>query len=450
MNVIAGVFRYESCKLWIESLRTDSTKRAYAYHLLLFCSFYQTNPDKLAKLSSDKLKEMVINYILELKKKCKNSAGKPKLGEMSVNSIKSYLTGVQSFFEEHEKSLPWKKISRYYPADVTNDYRAYTKPEISKLLSMADLRDRCIILLLASSGIRVGAIPTLTIKSLKRLDHGLGQLTVYGESLKSRYVTLVTPECMSTIDEYLEQRRKQGEILNESSCLIRDKYSIFSKRINRPRAPTKITINISMRKLIRKAGLPFEELQPDHGFRKFFNTVLFNSKVDGKFKELMMGHSIKLDEFYYDKNDEESRKQIILEYMKAVDALTINDEYRLRKQISEFEEKLKRVPKVEQLQEQLASRIIEEDSIKRQLELARTSHEQNMKTMQDQMNQKVNELESQMSQFFEVLQFAKLKNGMIRKDLSIVDQERNVTAKYVDDRNQIRTVKFPIDAVEIS
>jgi hypothetical protein len=70
--------------------------------------------------------------------------------------------------------------------------------------------------------------------------------------------------------------------------------------------------------------------------------------------------------------------------------------------------------------------------------------------MQDQMNQKVNELESQMSQFFEVLQFAKLKNGMIRKDLSIVDQERNVTAKYVDDRNQIRTVKFPIDAVEIS
>jgi site-specific recombinase XerD len=157
------------------------------------------------------------------------------MGEISANSIKLYLTGIQSFLEEHEITLPWKKLVKYCPEDVSNDYRAYTRQEISKLLSIADLRDRCIILLMASSSIRVGAIPTLTIKSLKPLDQGLGLLTVYRESRKSRYVSLVTPECMSMIAAYFEERRKRGENLSERSCLIRDKYSIYSKRINTPK-----------------------------------------------------------------------------------------------------------------------------------------------------------------------------------------------------------------------
>jgi site-specific recombinase XerD len=286
MNIATSLSLYESCKSWLDGLKSESTKKAYSVHVSLFCRFHHTNPDELVRLKPEELKDMVIKYVLELRKKSKNTAGKPKRGEISVNSIKSYLVGVQSFLEEHEIVLPWKKIAkRYYPEDVSNDYRSYTRQEISKILSVADLRDRCILLLMASTGIRVGAIPALTIKSLKKLDEGLGLLTVYGESKKSRYVTLVTPECMSTIAEYLEQRRKQGEKLNERSPLIRDKYAIYSKRINTPKCPRVSAINRQMRQLIRNAGLPYEELQPDHAARKFFDTMLVNSEVDGKFKE---------------------------------------------------------------------------------------------------------------------------------------------------------------------
>jgi integrase len=340
---------------------------------------------------------MIINYVLAIKKAAKNSAGKPKRGERSVNSVKQYTKGITSFFDEHDLSLPWKKISRYYPEDVRNVYRSYTKDEISKLLSLADLRDRCIILLMASSGIRVGAIPDLTLKSLKKLDKGLGLLTVYEESKRSRYVTLVTPECMSSIEQYIELRRSRGEKLTEKSHLIRDKYAIYSKRINSPSTLKEHTINAQMRQLIRKAGLPFEELQPDHAARKFFNTALVNSEVDPIFKKLLMGHDMKLDRFYYDQESEHSRKQIILQYMKAVDALTISDDFRLRKQIAEQEDKLKNVPKVEQLQQQLTSRMIEQDSIKKTLEKL-----QKEKELQDQyirerdiemkaMHEKINE-----------------------------------------------------------
>ena len=81
-----------------------------------------------------------------------------------------------------------------------------------------------------------------------------------------------------------------------------------------------------------------------------------------------MGHSVKLDNVYYDKNNEKSQQKILLEYMKAIDTLTINDEYRLKKKIVEYEEKLKDVPKVEQLESHLANKILEQEAIKKQVE----------------------------------------------------------------------------------
>jgi hypothetical protein len=56
--------------------------------------------------------------------------------------------------------------------------------------------------------------------------------------------------------------------------------------------PSNKSINKQMRFLVRKAGLPLEELQPDHSLRKFFNTALMNSDVAYTFKELLMGHSV--------------------------------------------------------------------------------------------------------------------------------------------------------------
>ena len=89
--------------------------------------------------------------------------------------------------------------------------------------------------------------------------------------------------------------------------------------------------------------------------------------------------------------------------MKAIDALTINDEYRLKKKIIEYEEKLKDVPKVEQLESHLANKILEQEAIKRQLEKLRTDkekenqmieqkYEQAMKAMRQEMENKLQQI----------------------------------------------------------
>ena len=174
-----------------------------------------------------------------------------------------------------------------------------------------------------------------------------------------------------------------------------------TKRTNRSKPLSENTINKQMKHLLRKAGLSYEELQPDHGLRRFFNTTLMNSDVT--FKELMMGHSVKLDDVYYDKDNERSQQKILLEYMKAIDALTIDDEYRLKKKIVEYEEKLKDVPKIEELESHLANKILEQEAIKKQLEKLRNDkekqnqiieqkYEQAMKAMREEMENKFQQI----------------------------------------------------------
>jgi transcriptional regulator of heat shock response len=156
-----------------------------------------------------------------------------------------------------------------------------------------------------------------------------------------------------------------------------------------------------MKHLLRKAGLSYEELQPDHSLRRFFNTALMNSDVTYSFKELMMGHSVKLDNVYYDKDNEKSREKILLEYMKAIDALTVNNEYRLKKKIVEYEEKLKDVPKVEQLESHLANKILEQEAIKKQLEKLRTDKEKENQMIQQKYEQDMQAMREEMQNKFQ-------------------------------------------------
>jgi hypothetical protein len=96
------------------------------------------DPDALIQLKPEQIKTMIINYIIQLKKVAIPIAGKARRGEISVNSIKTYLAGVQSFLENNEILLNWKKITKYYPEEVTNNLRAYTREEIAKLLLLKE------------------------------------------------------------------------------------------------------------------------------------------------------------------------------------------------------------------------------------------------------------------------------------------------------------------------
>jgi integrase len=222
------------------------------------------------------------------------------------------------------------------------------------------------ILFYVSTGVRKSALIDLKLKHLKKIDeYGCYKITIY-ENTKDEYYTFCTPECAAAISSYLEQRKQAGEIINKESYLFRNEFNYFdSHGVRHPRPLTQNGLSGLIRNLLLVCGLrdgnenryQRHEKAMFHAFRKFFDTSLINSDVNQMVKELLMGHSVGLDNSYYRPNED----KMLTEYMKAVDILTLNEEERLRIKVGQLVEK--------------------QDEIS----LMKLKHEQEIKQVKDQM-----------------------------------------------------------------
>jgi site-specific recombinase XerD len=174
------------------------------------------------------IQAQLIDYTIHLREELK----------LSASTINSRLFAIKKFYDNNDIELKWKRIKQYIDNKKKKNRkdRSYTLLEISKMLEKADQRGKVAILLMSSSGIRVGALSSLKIRSLERIDkYQLYKITVYeGEE---EYITFCTPECAQAIDSYLEYRQRHGEHpLEEDSPLIREEFDIHDEiRAARPR-----------------------------------------------------------------------------------------------------------------------------------------------------------------------------------------------------------------------
>jgi integrase len=86
--------------------------------------------------------------------------------------------------------------------------RSYTTEYFQKLLAKVDQRMRVIILLLASTGMRIGALTDITLRNIQRIpEYALYKITIY-EGSEEEYYTFCTPECAKELDSYLQYRER--------------------------------------------------------------------------------------------------------------------------------------------------------------------------------------------------------------------------------------------------
>jgi len=92
--------------------------------------------------------------------------------------------------------------------------RPYTLEEISRMINVSDERMKVIVLLLASTGMRIGGLAGLKISSLQKIDeYKLYRVTVY-ENSSEEYTCFTTPEAAVAVDFYLyDIRERAGEKL---------------------------------------------------------------------------------------------------------------------------------------------------------------------------------------------------------------------------------------------
>jgi hypothetical protein len=80
-----------------------------------------------------------------------------------------------------------------------------------------------------------------------------------------------------------------------------------------------------------------------HGFRKFFTKQLVDSKLNPEIREMLLGHKIGLASAYY----KPTERDMLSEYLKAVDNLTMNEENRLKRKVENLQIEKSRIESLE-------------------------------------------------------------------------------------------------------
>ena len=196
--------------------------------------------------------------------------------------------------------------------------RAYTVEEIQKMLSVCHrLREKVIVLILESTGMRIGAVHTLKIGDLspKQTKQGkIYKIDVYSESSK-HYSAYCNVETTEAIDSYLKERTDDGEIIKNDTPLIRNLYNSLSVK-SKVKKLSDAQIGYLVDRIVILSGVKntFQftgEAKRGKGFRKFYKTQAEMAGMKPINVELTHGHSIGMSGHYY--RPQES--QVLEDYM---------------------------------------------------------------------------------------------------------------------------------------
>jgi integrase len=327
--------------------KEPQTKFKYSKDLRYYLRFLKVkNPNSLitkkfySPQELQRIEDKIVSYFTFLKKQ-----------ELSHNTIKGRKSAIEFFYQANRITLNWKHISKYIPRpDKTREDQPYSTEEIQKMLNVTNgERDRFLIYLLSSTGMRVGALTDLQYGDIEPIKpqgyqgKHLYKIMVY-RGHQAQYYTFTTFECAEALDSYIEYRKRNGENITKDSPLLRNPVNSnlhWIKKQFKPK-PVKSFVHPIYR-ITNKAGLRTRthnrqtrhKHMLDHAFRKFTTTQMEQANMKYEAREYLLGHKTSrgLDKSYLRLSVEDR----LNEYLKAIELLTISPENRLRKQLAESE-----------------------------------------------------------------------------------------------------------------
>jgi hypothetical protein len=395
--------------LFLYALKAPETRRQYPRRLKVFMDYVKllgTIEEQAKELllrarqSPQWLQTSLIQFISFQKERAKS-------GEISYSTISNYYKATKLFIEMNFDTpiINWKKITRGVPTGrkAAND-RAPTIEELRRLSEYPDRRIKSLVYVFASSGIRLGAWDYLQWKHVTPIVDDTGQviaakLLVYaGDS--EEYYCFINPAADSALKDWMDYRQRYGEKITGDSWLMRDLWQTtemnYGAKFGVATYPKKLKssgIKSLLERAIRAQGLckPLpkgikrREWKAVHGMRKFYKTRA-EQAMESINVEVTMGHTIGVADSYY----KPTERQILKDYLKAVDLLTIdNDTLTLQKQVDEIAEKSKEENYI------IKGKLSEKET---QMEAIKEQYEHGMKAMREEMNQQFNKIMSLVQQ----------------------------------------------------
>ncbi|OUX63675.1 MAG: hypothetical protein CBE34_01120 [bacterium TMED274] len=285
--------------LKIERNYSENTISAYLSDLKSFNVFLEKNKINFKDVINDS--KHIKSFFRQLSKK-----------KLSPRSIKRKFSSLSSYFiflldRKTIKNNPLNgiftpKVPKALPEILTTE-------EINKVFFQSEntdnellgLRDRCILEMLYSSGLRVSELCNLKVNNIQ---FDLDLIRFFGKGNKERMIPL-TYYARRWLERYLTQSRR---ILSERST----KGSKFVFLSNNGLPLTRVAVWQSVKKYINKAAIP-KKISP-HTFRHSFATHLVDGGANLVEVQALLGHAdISTTEIY----THLSRDFIDSEYMKA-------------------------------------------------------------------------------------------------------------------------------------
>jgi integrase len=323
---------------FIESLDSKYTKRVYRLTLSYFMKFIKIqNYDDIVKIDAATLESYIRDFIIYLKEERR----------LAPASIHLYIAALAHFCDMNDITIRWKKLKKFKPKSRRQqDDKPYIREQIQQLLAKAAPRERAIILLMSSAGLRRGAIPLLKFGDLTPIHkYNIYKIRVYSNEAEE-YITYCTSETKKAIDEYLEWRIRLGEQMKPGTPLFRKRFD-NSLQINRPVPITDNLLSWTIGKLLVESGIREKQVLTEssplakrtdlmqcHAFRKYFETTSKLAGLDSLYLQRLMGHDTGLEDSYFKPSEEDllEGNDKMLGYIGIANELQISEEHKLKQE----------------------------------------------------------------------------------------------------------------------
>ncbi|HEY4502838.1 MAG TPA: site-specific tyrosine recombinase/integron integrase [Candidatus Paceibacterota bacterium] len=265
----------------IEKGRSLKTVENYDHYLTRFLNFSKN--DSPSSITDNSVRE----FRLWLNRQSANDK-KDKSITLSKKTQNYYLIALRAFLKylarQEIKSLPAERIELAKVSERTLDL--ITEAELGRLLAspggtdLKDVRDKAILELLFSTGLRVSELCSLT----QDIDLSTDELSVRGKGGKVR-VVFISDEAKKYIKAYLSLRKDMNEAL-----FVQVGNEIMKKEKVKDSGPlTKRSIERIVKQHATKAGLS-KRVTP-HTMRHLFATDLLSNGADIRSVQALLGHS---------------------------------------------------------------------------------------------------------------------------------------------------------------
>jgi integrase/recombinase XerD len=253
-----------------------NTVAAYKRDLGKFAAFAEKRGLALEELTRDR----VVDFLSELYRQGLDSRSVAR-HLVSVRNLFRFALSEEVLTSDPTLNLESPKVRKSLPTYLRME-------EVDRLLSQPDpstrngLRDRAIIEVLYSTGLRVSELADLKVSDV---DRRMGCLRCVGKGDKERLVP-VGRKALAAVQEYLEKSRPQLQGGHDSAKKAPSPYLFVNRSGNRI---SRISIWRLLSEHGRRAGIR-AHLSP-HKLRHSFATHLLERGADLRSVQLMLGHA---------------------------------------------------------------------------------------------------------------------------------------------------------------